>query len=57
MVIELQLEQIIMIGAREIRMIMEGMLGFLNIVVQVGLSLDLILMAMQQGMNLDNQLH
>ena len=47
MVIELQLEQIIMIGAREIRMIMEVMFGFLNIVVPVGLSLDLILMAMQ----------
>ena len=57
MVIELQLEQIIMIGAREIRMIMEAMFGFLNIVVPVGLGLDLILMAMQQGMNLDNQLH
>ena len=46
MVIELQLEQIIMIGAREIRMIMEAMFVFMNIVVPVGLSLDQILMAM-----------
>ena len=46
-----------MIGVPEILMIMEVMLGFLNIVVQAGPSLDLILMAMQQGMNLDNQLH